>query len=203
LNRWKNVFSELLNVVHRVSDVRQKEIHIAGPLVPDPSPFEVKIATPELKRHISPDGDRIPAALTQAGGETLLSGIHKVVNSTWNKEELPDQWKESIIVPIYKKGDKTDCNNYRGISLLFIQNCINILPSSLSIHVDEIIGDHRCGYRRNRSTIYQIYCINQILEKKWEHNETVHPLFIDFKKAYDTLRREVLYITLIDFLFCP
>jgi hypothetical protein len=36
----------------------------------------------------------------------------------WNKEELPDQWKESIIVPVHKKGDKTDCNNYRGISLL-------------------------------------------------------------------------------------
>jgi hypothetical protein len=38
--------------------------------------------------------------------------------SIWNKEELPDQWKESILVPVYKKGDKTDCSNYRGISLL-------------------------------------------------------------------------------------
>jgi hypothetical protein len=48
----------------------------------------------------------------------LLSAIHKLINSVWNKEELPDQWKESIIVPIHKKGDKTDCNNYHGISLL-------------------------------------------------------------------------------------
>jgi hypothetical protein len=44
--------------------------------------------------------------------------IHKLINSTRNKEELSDQWKESIIVPIHKKSDKTDCNNYRGISLL-------------------------------------------------------------------------------------
>jgi hypothetical protein len=42
--------------------------------------------------------------------------IHYVINSVWNKEELPDQWKETIIVPVPKKGDKTDCNNYRGIS---------------------------------------------------------------------------------------
>jgi hypothetical protein len=48
----------------------------------------------------------------------LLSAIHKLINSIWNKEELPDQWKRSVIVPIHKKGDKTDCSNYRGISLL-------------------------------------------------------------------------------------
>jgi hypothetical protein len=48
----------------------------------------------------------------------LLSAIHKLINAIWNKEELPDQWKESITVPVHKKGDKTGCNNYRGISLL-------------------------------------------------------------------------------------
>jgi hypothetical protein len=48
----------------------------------------------------------------------LLSAIHKLINSVWNKEELPDQWKESIFVPIHKKCDKTDYNSYRGISLL-------------------------------------------------------------------------------------
>jgi hypothetical protein len=48
----------------------------------------------------------------------LLSMIHKLIHAVWSKEELPDQWKESIIVPVHKKGDKTDCNNYCGISLL-------------------------------------------------------------------------------------
>jgi hypothetical protein len=48
----------------------------------------------------------------------LLSAIQKLINSVWNKEELPDQWKESIIVPVHKKNDKTDCNNYCRISLL-------------------------------------------------------------------------------------
>jgi hypothetical protein len=61
---------------------------------------------------------QIPAELIQAGGETLRSEIHKLINSIWNKEELPEQCKESILVPAHKKGDKTDCSNYRGISLL-------------------------------------------------------------------------------------
>jgi len=49
------------------------------------------------------------------------------------------------------------------------------------------------------STIDNIFCIPQILEKKWEYNEPVHQLFIDFKKAYDSVRREILYKILIEF----
>jgi hypothetical protein len=56
--------------------------------------------------------------LIQAGGEILLSEIHKVINFIWNNEKLPDQWKEFVIVPIYKKGDRADCNSYLGTSLL-------------------------------------------------------------------------------------
>jgi hypothetical protein len=56
-----------------------------------------------LKKYKSPGSDQIPAELIQARGEMLLSVIHKLINSIWNKEELPDQWKESIIVPIQKR----------------------------------------------------------------------------------------------------
>jgi hypothetical protein len=94
------------------------DTHTADPLVPEPSLDEVATATRKLKSYKSPDTDQIPAELIKAGGETLRSEIHRLTCSIWNMEELPQQWKESIIVPIYKKGDKTDCNNYRGISLL-------------------------------------------------------------------------------------
>ena len=107
---------------------------------------------------------------------------------------LPGEWKESIIVPIHKEGDKTDCNNYRGISLLPATYKIlsNILLSMLTPYAEEVIVDHQCGFRRNRSTTHHLFCIRQ-MEKKWEYNEAGHQLFIDFKKAYDSVRREVLY----------
>ena len=75
----------------------------------------------------------------------------------------------------------------------------NILLSRLTPYAEEVIGDNQCGFRRNRSTTYHIFCIRQILEKKWEYNESVHQLFIDFKKAYDSVRREVLYNILMEF----
>ena len=126
---------------------------------------------------------------------------HKLITSIWKKEKLPEEWKESIIIPIRKKGDKIDCNNYRGISLFSTTYKIlpNILPSTLISYGKEIIGAHQCGFRRNRPTIDHIYCIRQMLENKWEYNEPVHPLCIDFKKAYDSVRRDVLYKILIEF----
>jgi hypothetical protein len=60
LNRWKNYFSNLLNV-HNASDVRQIEIHMAEPLEPGSSPFKVEIATANLKKYKSPGSDIIPA----------------------------------------------------------------------------------------------------------------------------------------------
>jgi hypothetical protein len=67
--------------VHRVSDVRQIEIHTAEPLVLDPSPFEVEIVIAKFKNYKSPGGDQIPAELIQAGGETLLFEMHQLINS--------------------------------------------------------------------------------------------------------------------------
>jgi hypothetical protein len=123
---------------------------MSEPLVPGPSRLEIEIAITKLKKYKSPGSDQIPAELIKAGGEILLSAIHKLITSIWKKEELPDQWNESIIVPIQKMGDKTDYNNYRGISVL--------------------------------STSYKYF---------FHCKETVRQLFIDFKKAYDSVRREV------------
>jgi hypothetical protein len=90
ISNRRNTYYQLLNAC-RVSDVRQIEIHTAEPLVPDPSPFEVEIAIAKLKRYKSPGSNEILAELIQAGGETLHSKVHKLINSIWNKEELPDQ----------------------------------------------------------------------------------------------------------------
>jgi hypothetical protein len=77
--------------------------------------LQVEIATAKLEKCKLPGSDQILAELIEAGGETLLSAIHKLIKSIWNKEELPNQWKESIIVPVHKKGDITDYNSYQGI----------------------------------------------------------------------------------------
>jgi hypothetical protein len=99
LNRWKNFFNQMLSVCG-AHDVRQMVIQMAEPLVPEPSVVKMEIAVGKLKRCKSLGTDQIPVKLIKAGSETLCSEIHKFIHSMWNKEELPQQWEESILVPI-------------------------------------------------------------------------------------------------------
>jgi hypothetical protein len=112
-----------------------------------PSPFEVEIAIAKLKKYKSPVSDEIPAELIQAGDETLQSEIHKLVNSVWSEEELPNQCKMSIIVSIRRRAIK--------LAVVIIEE-----------YVDEIVGDHQCVFRRNRTATDQIFCIRQITGEK-------------------------------------
>jgi hypothetical protein len=107
-----------------------------------------------LKKYKYPGSGPIPFELIEEGGEILVFGIHKLINSIWNKVELHEQRKESVIVSTHKKGDKTGCNNYREISLQSSSYNIflNIRLSSLSPYIVEINWDHYCDFRRNSST---------------------------------------------------
>ena len=91
--------------MHGVKDAVQVDTPTAEPLVPEPSAFEVELAIDKLKDHKSPGIDGIPAELIKAGSGTICLEIHKLITSIWKKEKLPEEWKESIIVPIHKKGD--------------------------------------------------------------------------------------------------
>jgi hypothetical protein len=80
---------------------------------------------------------------------------------------LPQQWKEPKIAPIYERGDKAECNNCRGLSLLpnTYKTLNNILFSRLAPYINEVIRDNQCVLKHNRSITEQMFCIHQILEE--------------------------------------
>jgi hypothetical protein len=139
--------------VHGVSDVRQAEIHTAEPLVPEPSVLEFQLAIEKRKSNKLPGNVQRTEELITAEGRPIRC----------------KKWKESIKVPVYKKGDKSDCNNYSGISLLPTthKTFSNILLSRSHPHAEKIIVDYQGGFRRNRSTADHVFRIRQIHEKKW------------------------------------
>jgi hypothetical protein len=106
------------------------DIHAAEPLAPGLSSFVVENPIAKLKKCKLPGINLILAELIQVGAETLRSEVHKVTNCIWIKEELPQNWKKFIIIPDYGKGNKLDCSNYQGVSLLSISYRFYPLPFS-------------------------------------------------------------------------
>ena len=105
-------------------------------------------------------------------------------------------WVVASIITIYKKGDRTDCGNYRGISLLSIADKIfaRILLNRLPTHITPyVVPETHCGFRGNRSTIDIILCLRQLPEKCIEQGRPLYVVFVDFSKAFDTVGRTGLW----------
>ena len=96
---------------------------------------------------------------------------------------MPNDWNKSIICPIYKKGEKSECSNHRGIS--FLNTAYKILATAINIrlktYAEDFLSQEQNGLRRNRSTTENIFIMRQTLEKCYEYNTEMHVLFIDFK----------------------
>ena len=98
----EETFSPVIQcTVHEVNDIRQTEIHTAEPLAPEPSAFGVELAIEKLKSHKSPDIVQIPPEWIKARSRTIRFEDHKITDYIWNKEEFPEEWTTSIIVPVY------------------------------------------------------------------------------------------------------
>lgn len=113
------------------------------------------------------------------------------ISSTRNQVE----WKEGVICPVYKKGDKLDCENYRAITILNAAYKVlsQILFRRLSPLASRFVGSYQAGFTDGRSTTDQIFTLRQILQKCREHQVPIHHLFIDFRAAYDTIDRTQLW----------
>jgi len=115
---------------------------------------------------------------------------------------MPTDWTTDITVPIYKyRGDKLQCKNYRGISLLCTGYKIltTVINNRLKKYTEHITGEYQARFRTGKSTIDQIFTVKHLLEKGWEHNVEIHQIFVYFPKAYDSIRRDELYAIMAHF----
>ena len=121
--------------------------------------------------------------------------LHMLCNQIYYEKECPEDWGKAIIVPLHKKGDRTECSNYRAISLLSVPGKVytKILQQRLKRYVEEVVGEEQAGFRRGRGTVDQIFVIRQLSEKYFEKNRTLYNNFIDFKHVFDSVLQEGLW----------
>jgi hypothetical protein len=154
-----------------------------------------------LKNNKAPGEDNINAELIKMANPKLISKIWLLIKEIWVSGKVPNDWKTTIICPIYKKGDPMETSNYRGISLLI--TCYKVLSIAilrrLEVYANDIIGDYRSGFMRGKSTTCPIFSIRKLLEKYYEYGREVHLCFVDFKQAYDSIIRRKLWAALEEF----
>ena len=204
IRRWAEYYKELLNPNRPPSRNDTNDdlpFQTAQPHIAEPALQEVEHEIWKLKNFKAPGTDNVPGELFKHGGNALCMEMHELIKRIWNAEELPEEWKTSIICPLYKKGDKLECGNYRGISLLNIAYKIfaNILFKRLHPYMESTVGEYQGGFRVGRSTTDQLFSIRQILEKCKEYNVEIHQLFVDFKAAYDSVNRKKLWRVMEEF----
>jgi exonuclease III len=206
LNCFRDHFDNLLNSeVHENVESRD-EVSLEssdGVDVEPPSREEVASAIKRLKNHKAPGNDSLSAELFKAGSEHLVDALHSVIERFWSEEILPANWNIGIICPIFKKGDPLSCENFRGISLIPVayKTLSIILADRLKPYAMNFVQPYQAGFTEGRSTTDQIFCLRQIIQKAHEMNMEVLNLFIDFKQAYDSIIREVLWKEMARFRF--
>ncbi|XP_037959407.1 uncharacterized protein LOC119688812 [Teleopsis dalmanni] len=161
---------------------------------PESTLDEFTDAIKQMKNGKSPGEDSISAELIKHCGESSKMELFTLIKRVWAEESLLEAWLTSVVVPLHKEGDKLDCNNYRGITLLStcykIFTCI--LNKRLKNAAEEILGEYQGGFRPNRSTTDQIFLLKHNLEMSFEFNALVHMLFIDFNQAFDSIDRKMI-----------
>ena len=205
MKRWAEYFRETLNseaeAVETSMTVLQKPPSYDDHVIEAPTIAEVRTAIQRLKNNKSAGLDNIPAELFKFGGDSLADHLHQIIDKIWTEETWIEQWNNSWINPIHKKGEKTLCSNYRGISILNVAYKIfsTILCERLKPYLNNIIGSYQCGFRPGKSTTDQIFTLRRLLEKTLEFQIDIHHLFIDFKQAYDSINRSSLFTTMRSF----
>ena len=195
--RWKEHFEEILNRPIPDDPVTDVEIDpIINEISTDPiTKAEIRTALRKMKNGKAGGKDEITAELLKADMNTTEKWLVKLFRTFWEQEKVPKTWKQGLIVKIPKKGDLTECGNWRGITLTSVPSKVfgRVLIDRIRDGVNSKLRDEQAGFRSGRGTVEQIFILRNIIEQVVEWQATLYITFVDFEKAFDSVHRESLW----------
>ncbi|VDL94922.1 unnamed protein product [Schistocephalus solidus] len=160
-----------------------------------PSEVEVADAIQRLHNNKAPGEDGIPTEICKACVDTLAPWLHEVIERPWRDEVVPNNWGSGILLPVFRKGDKTKCENYRGISLIDV--AVKVFTIILLRWFQSVQNSrtrpNQAGFRARRGCMDQIFTLRRILEFRHGYQQPMAVCFIDFVAAFHSVHRECLW----------
>ena len=165
--------------------------------LPAPTIAEVAVAVQRLKRGRALDADGLSAELVQAAVGEGTAALFLLVQQAW-LHGMPAAVKRSELIPLHKKGDRTQPANYRGIQLISIVRKVIALVVSvrLTAWAEEHLVEYQCGFRPRRSCADQLFSLRQLSDLAHQRQHRLHICFVDLQRAFDSISRPALWAVL-------
>ena len=163
--------------------------------------WKVKKSLEEMKNGKAPGEDGIMIKAVKKGGEILLKAITVLFNKCLIEATTPTEWNNAIIVIMHKKGNIANLNNYRPISLLphLLHKLFNkIITRRLEFKLDSYQPPEQAGFRFGYETNDHLQVIKTLIEKSVEYNKPLVMVFVDYEKAFDSIRHNGMFNALAD-----
>ncbi|KAK3557951.1 hypothetical protein QTP86_003867 [Hemibagrus guttatus] len=195
VGRWKEYFEDLLNPIDTPS-VEEPEAEDS-----EVESFITQAEVTELLGGKAPGVDEIRPEYLKSLDVVGLSWLTRLCNIAWRSGTVPLDWATGVVVPLFKKGDRRVCSNYRGITLLSLPGKVysRVLERRVRPLVEPWIQEEQCGFQPSRGTLDQLYTLHRVLEGSWEFAQPVHMCFVDLEKAFDRVPRGILWEVLWEY----
>jgi hypothetical protein len=192
--RWREYCEELYD------EKEAKDEKLDYTREPAPLRSEVARAMKEVANGKSTGLDGIPIELLKFAGDTALDRMHRICEAIWETGEWPEDWTNSVFIPLPKKGDLKQCGNYRTIALVSHASKIilKIILERIRGKTETELADEQAGFRRGRGTRDHLTNLRIIMQKMNGHQQPLYMCFVDFTKAFDNISHEQLWLAMIE-----
>ena len=200
LTRWAGYFEQLYKAeppVRQLATLDSPVLEANPPINCDPPSLgETQAVVARMKGGKAAGVCGIQAELLKAGGQPILLPLHAVISAAWRTGDIPTDWKRGLVVPIWKgKGDRQDCNSYRGVTLLSVPGKVfaRLLLDRIRSHLLLHQRPEQSGFTPKKSTVDRILALRVLIERKREVNQGLLAAYIDLRKAFDSVNRDALW----------
>ena len=193
LKRWNEYFEKLMNEKNN-SDPRTEEPEVVNVEVNCVSREEVKNALRRMKKGKAARPDELLIEVWKCMGQMGIRFLTRLLNRLLMGERMPEEWRRSMLIPIYKnKGDAQCCGNYRGIKLMShtIKVWERIIEARLRNRVE--ISKKQYGFMPGNGTTDAMFALRMLVENYREGQRELHCVFVNLEKAYDRVPRGELW----------
>ena len=193
LRIWKEYYMGLMNEENE-RERREIDGERVNLEVESVSKEEVMENMQRMKNGKAVGPDDIPVEVWKCLGESALKFLTKLYNRTMESERMPEEWRDSVLIPIFKnKGDVQSCSNYRGIKL--ISHTMKLWERIVEkrLRSDLKFSNQQYGFMPGKSTTDALFALRVLMEKYREGQKELHCVFVDLEKAYDKVPREEVW----------